>query len=202
MDSPFTRTTTDHVGSWKGAQATKIVTHGGNDNASACRVSTRHRFSYGPGDEVSISAAFYFTDPSHLTYSRFMNLGHYEGGWGGMGGVNWYLGLESVAPGMWQVGYAPYGDPHVAILPPRRIPADRWVRVYLRLRLSPVDGRALTEWYINGRLVGSSTNANMLNSSPLTFYNAGLSYFWPGNGNTTVYFDAPQVTPTKVTRTN
>ncbi len=193
MDSPFSRTRSHRVGTWEGRYANRIVTNGGNNAASACRVATQRRFSYGPGDDVSISAAWYFRNPSRLVYSRLMNLGHYVGGWGGQGGANWYLGLESIGAGMWQVGYAPYGDPHEAVLPPRRIPVDRWVHVVLRFHLSPVDGRALTQWFINGRLVESSTRANMLDGSPLTFYNAGLAYFWPGNGNTTVYFDAPAV---------
>ena len=34
----------------------------------------------------------------------------------------------------------------------------------------------------------------MRNSAPLHFYMAGLPYFYPGNGNTTVYFDAPRLT--------
>jgi hypothetical protein len=83
----------------------------------------------------------------------------------------------------------------VAILPPRPIPVNRWFRVDLHFVLSPTDGNALTEWYIDGQRVGASTKANMYNSSPLHFYNAGLPYFWPGNGNTTVYVDAPGLTP-------
>jgi hypothetical protein len=111
-----------------------------------------------------------------------------------MGGTNWYLGLESTRAGTFQVGYSPYGNPHVAVLPARPIPVDRWFTVDLHFVLSPVDGQALTQWYMDGQLVGTSTQANMLNDSPLTFFNAGLAYFCPCNGDTAVYFDAPRLT--------
>lgn len=150
------------------------------------------RFSYGRGDEVWISGSWRIPDPKQVSWSRLMNLGHFEASGDR---DNWYLALESVSPGTFQVGYAPYGDPHVAVLPARPIPADRWFRVDLHFVLSPTDGQALTEWFIDRKLVGVTTEANMFNGGSLDFYNAGLSYFWQGNGATTVYFDSPRLTP-------
>jgi hypothetical protein len=73
------------------------------------------------------------------------------------------------------------------------IPKDRWFNLDVHLKLSPVDGEALTEVYLDGERVASTTKRNMVSTRPLHFYNAGLPYFWPGNGNTTVYFDAPRL---------
>ena len=120
-----------------------------------------------------------------------MNLGHYEGDGDHN---NWYLGLESVKRRTMQVVFAPYGAPLTELLPPRRIPNNRWFQVDLHFVLSPVAGDALTEWYMDGKLIGSTTASNMYNAKPLTFFNAGVSYFWPGNGGTTVFFDDPKLT--------
>jgi hypothetical protein len=190
IQSPFSVTRSGDGGARDGAYATKIVTNGGSSGCSCPRMGFEDGFSYGPGREVWISGAWRIPDPSKVAWSRLMNLGHYEGS----GGDNWYLALESTNPGTFQVSHAPYGSPNVAVLPARPIPANRWFQVDLHFKLSPTDGQALTEWYIDGQLVGSSTKANMRNSKPLHFYHAGLPYFWPGNGNTTVYFDAARLT--------
>ena len=192
IDSPFDVTRTDEVGGSAGDYAEKIVTNGGNQDCSCARMKFEDGFSFGPGDDVWISGSWLIPNPMKLSWSRLMNLGHFEESGSNR---NWYLALESTIPGTMQVGFAPYDNPHVGILPARPIPADRWFRVDLHFHLSPTDGQALTEWYIDSRLVGSTTNANMLNSDPLHFYNAGLPYFGPWNGDTTVYFDAPRLTP-------
>ena len=195
VDSPFTVSRTNEVGGAAGGYAAKIVTNGGNSSCSCPRMGYQDGFSYGPGSDIWMGGSWYMPDPSKLAWSRLMNLGHYESGSGSSGGINWYLALESTDAGTWEVSYSDYGGSgHHAILPERSIPANQWVNVDLHFVLSPVDGQALTEWYINGKLVGSSTKANMFNSSPLWFYNGGLPYFWPGNGNTTVYFDNPRLT--------
>ena len=187
VPSPFNVTRTSQGGAADGSYAAKIVTNGGSSGCSCPRMGFEDGFSYRPGDEVWISGSWKIPDPSEIAWSRLMNLGHYEGS----GGDNWYLALESTKAGSFQVSYAPYGPPSVTVLPARPIPVNRWFRVDLRFKLSPRDGQALTEWYIDGELVGSATKANMRNSKPLHFYNAGLPYFWPRNGDTTVYFDAP-----------
>ena len=192
VDPPFVVTRTNEVGASDGDYAAKIVTNGGDQDCSCPRMTFADGFSLGPGDEVWLSGSWLVPQPNKLAWSRFMNLGHFESSGSGN---NWYLGLESTDAGTFQVGYAPYDNPHVAVLPARPIPADRWFRVDLHFTLSPVNGQALTEWFIDRRLVGSTTRANMLDAKPLHFYNAGLPNFWSGNGNTTVYFDSPRLTP-------
>lgn len=148
-------------------------------------------FSFGEGEELWISGWWRIPGPRRLSYSRLMNLGHFEGSGDP---DNWYLGLESVEPGTFQVVYTRYGDPRVALLPARRIPEKRWFRVDLHFVLSRVNGEALSEWFINGRRRGATHAVNMFNAKPLTFFNAGLPYFWPGNGGTQVLFDGPRLT--------
>jgi hypothetical protein len=194
VPSGFAVSRSGEVGGTDGAYAAKIVTSGGSSGCSCPRMKFEDGFSHGVGDEVWISGSWYVTDPSKLNWSRFMNLGHWEGDGDP---DNWLLSLESTSPGTMQVSGALYSnpDPKHVILPPRPIPADQWFRVDLHFRLSPTDGQALTEWYVNGQLAGQTTRRNMLRPTPLHFFNAGLSYFWSGNGNTTVYFDAARLAP-------
>jgi hypothetical protein len=193
-DAPFELSRTNEAGASDGSYAAKIATNGGDAGCSCPRMTFQDGFAYGPGDDVWVSGSWRIPNPQKVVWSRFMNLGHYEGGTGGQNGTNWYLALESLTPGMFQVSFSPYGDPHVVVLPARPIPVDRWFRVDLHYVLSPTNGQALTEWFIDGELVGTTTKANTFNADPLTFYNAGLSHFCPCNGNTTVYFDAPRLT--------
>jgi Polysaccharide lyase len=190
---PFTVTPDAEVDA-NGITAAKIVTNGGNSGCSCPRMRFDDGFSYGPGDDVWLSGLWRIPDPSRLAWSRLMNLNHWEG----QGDPdNWFLALESTQAGTMQVSAASYADPdpRMVILPRREIPANQWFRVDLHFRLSPTDGQALTEWYIDRELVGRSTSANMVDPTPLHVYQGGLPYFWPGNGNTTVYFDAPRLTP-------
>jgi hypothetical protein len=192
VDSPFEVTRTSEAGGAEGSYAVKIVTNGG-DVASGCscpRMKYESGFSYRPGASVWISGSWRIPNPNQVSWSRLMNLGHYEG----VTGQDWYLALESTKPGTMEVAWSAYGNPRSTILPPRQIPVNRWFRVDLHFVLSPTDGQALTEWYLDGRLVGSTTKANMYRQTPLHFYNAGLPFFLPANGNTTVYFDAPRLT--------
>ena len=192
VPSPFNVTRTSEAGASDGSYAAKIVTNGGSSGCSCPRMKFEDGFSYGPGSDVWISGSWRIPEPRKVAWSRLMNLGH----WTGDGHAsNWHLALESTNAGTMQVSYSDYGDPKHIVLPARPIPADRWFRVDLHFKLSPTDGRALTEWYIDGELVGSTTKANMMSSAPLHFFNAGLPYFWSGNGNTTVYFDAARLTP-------
>ena len=114
------------------------------------------------------------------------NLAHYV-----TGDANWYLGLTTRGePGVMHFGFAPYGQAETDVVPAQPIPANRWFDVDVHLKLSPTDGQALTELMVDGRKVAESTKANMLDSSPLTFFNGGLSY---AGADTTVYFDRPRV---------
>jgi hypothetical protein len=188
---PHVVTRTSEAGASDGSYAAKIVTNGGSSGCSCPRMTFQDGFSHGPGSDVWISGSWRIPEPNKVAWSRLMNLGHWTGD-----GVasNWHLALESTQAGTMQVSYSAYSDPKYIVLPARPIPADRWFRVDLHFKLSPNDGQALTEWYIDGERVGSTTKANMLSSAPLTFFNAGLSYFHPSNGNTTVYFDAARLT--------
>lgn len=190
-DSPFSVTRTSEAGASDGANAAKIVTNGGNTGCSCPRMTFEDGFSYGPGEEVWIGGSWRVTDPSKLAWSRLMNLGHFEGS---ADPDNWYLALMVRNSGMEVVARRYDTDAGSSVLmAPRAIPQNRWFDVDIHLKLSATSGQALTEVYIDGQLVASSTAQNMIGPGSLTFYNAGLPYFWNGNGNTTVYFDEPRL---------
>jgi hypothetical protein len=147
--------------------------------------------AFGPGDELLIGGSWRIPQPSKLAWSRLMNLGHFEGS---SDTDNYYLGLIVRSSGMEFAARRYEGDTGISVLMPSRpIPANRWFNVDAHLRLSPTDGQALTEIYLDGELVAQSTRRNMLSGRELHFFNAGLPYFWDGNGDTTVFFDAPRL---------
>jgi len=189
VDSPFSVTRTSEVGATSGDYAAKIVTNGGNSGCSCPRMTFQEGLSYAPGDEVWIGGSWYVTDATKLAWSRLMNLGHFEGS---NDADNWNLGLRVRDAGM-EVSARNYESDagESVLMPARPIPEGRWFDVVLHFRLSPADGQALTEVYLDGELVETTTKSNMLSARPLHFFNAGLPYFWPGNGPTTVYFDTP-----------
>jgi len=148
-------------------------------------------FSYGAGDEFWIGGSWRVPEPGKLSWSRLMNLGHFEGS---SDPDNYYLGLIVRSSGMEFAARRYQGDAGISVLMPARpIPQNRWFDVDVHLRLSPTDGQALTEVYLDGELIASSTRRNMLAGGSLHFFNAGLPYFWNGNGDTTVYLDAPRL---------
>jgi RTX calcium-binding nonapeptide repeat (4 copies) len=188
-DAPFACSRTAEVGGSRGEYAAKIVTRGGDSDCSCPRMTFQDGFSYGPGDVVWMGGSWYVTDNSKLVWSRLMNLGHFEASGDP---DNWYLGLLSRQAGQMEFLARNYNtDSGLSVLATTSIPERRWFDVDVRLKLSPVDGQALTEVYIDGSRIARSTKRNMWSNRPLTFYNAGLSNFYSGNGNTTVYFDAP-----------
>ena len=168
IDSPFSVTRTTEAGAADGSYASKIVTNGGGGGCSCPRMKFQDGFAYGPGEDLWMSGAWRIPDPTEVDSSRLMNLGHYENDDG-----DWLLALESSGtPGSFQVSFAPYSTGRrTVILPPRPIPVDRWFRVDLHFVLSPTNGQALTEWFIDGELVGQTTKANMYSSEPLHFFN-------------------------------
>ena len=168
--------------------AAKIVTNGGNAGCSCPRMTYDKLPNGKPGDDIWIGASYLIPDPSKLTWSRMFNLAHYVSG-----DTNWYLGLTTRGDaGNMHLAFAPYHGSETDIVPAQPIPANRWFDVDVHLKLSPTDGQALTQLFVDGKKVAESTTANMLNSSPLTFYNGGLTYSNQGV-DTTVYFDRPRV---------
>ena len=194
LDSPMTVTRTSEAGGTFGNYAAKIVTNGGNSNCSCTRMTFQDGFSYGPGADIWMGGSWYVTAADKLSWSRLMNLGHFEASGDP---DNWYLALSSRDPGQMEVVARNYNTDtgQSVVMDPRPIPQGRWFSIDIHAKLSPTDGQALTEVYLDGNLVSHSTKRNMWSDRPLTFYNAGLSYFYPGNGNTTVYFDGPRLTP-------
>jgi hypothetical protein len=191
IDSPFSVTRTSEVGGTDGTSAAKIVTNGGNTGCSCPRMTYENGFSYGAGADVWIGGSWRVGDPAKLAWSRLMNLGHYEGS---ADPDNWYLALMVRNSGMEVVARRFDTDSGSSVLmQPRAIPQGRWFSVDIHLRLSHTAGQALTEVYLDGSLVASTTARNMMAGGPLHFYNAGLPYFWNGNGKTTVYFDEPRL---------
>ena len=192
VDYPFSVTRTNAVGGGAGDYAARIVTNGGNSGCSCARMTFQDRLAYRRGDTVWMGGSWYVTNPEKLAWSRLMNLGHFEGSGDP---DNWMLGLLIRESGMSVQARNYHSDDRASVLMPARpIPSNRWFTVNVHLKLSPVSGEALTEVYLDGELVSSTTRRNMWAPTPLTFYNAGLPYFWDGNGNTTVYFDAPRLT--------
>ncbi len=184
----FGITRTNEVGGANGSYAAKITSTGGNTGCSCPRMKFEDGFSYRSGRDVWLRGSWYFPNPSALTWSRMMNLGSYTGGTN-----DYYTGLViENGSGQMLVRSRNYHSStgQKLIFPPRPIPVGRWFTAVLHFKLSPIDGQALNEWYIDGQLVGTSTVANMVNDQALNTYQAGMPYFLNGV-NTSVYFDNP-----------
>jgi polysaccharide lyase-like protein len=185
----FSITRTSEVGGATGSYAAKIVSSGGNTGCSCPRMQFEDGFRYVAGREVWLRGAWYFPNPSAVTWSRMMNLISYTGNTA----TDYYTGLViEGASGQMLVRSRNYQSTtgQKLIFPARPIPVGRWFTVTLRFKLSPTDGQALNEWYVDGQLVGSNTVANMHNSQALIGFQGGMPYFLNGI-NTTVYFDDP-----------
>lgn len=119
-----------------------------------------------------------------------MNLGHFVDS---DNSANYYTGLVIHQSGKMSVRSRYYdGRGQSVLMGNRPIPTDRWFRIDLHLELSPTDGKALTEVYLDGERIASSTAPNMMSSEALHFFNAGLAYFNPGT-KATVYVDATRL---------
>jgi hypothetical protein len=190
-DSPFVLERTSEVSAADGSYAAKIVTNGGGSGCSCPRMKFEDGFSYRAGREVWISGSWYVRNPSRLSWSRLMNLSHFEASGDP---DNYLVGLVVREQGQMSVRAGHYQTEvgQSVLMKNRPIPADRWFTVTIHLKLSPIDGQALTEVYLDGALVASSTARNMMHAGPLHFFNAGLPYFYPGP-DPTVYFDAPRL---------
>lgn len=182
--SGFSISRTNEVGAASGAYAAKIVSTGGNGGCSCPRMKFED-FRYGAGQDVWIRGSWYFTNPSAVSWSRLMNLSSFTGG------SNDYLtGLIVDDAGKMLVATRRYHSMTGAktLSPSLAIPANRWFTVHLHMKLSPMDGQALTELYVDGKKVSTSTLANMATPQAMNVYQGGMPYFLDGI-RSTVYFD-------------
>jgi hypothetical protein len=171
-------------GSW----AVKIRTHGGDPGCSCPRFTWQDATSWPRGAELWFGGSFLLPDTS-LRISRLLNVGHWETG----GSRNWNLALQCLEDGRFQVEHQERGGGASYPLIPVTLPRGRWFDFDIHARLGLADGEGFTEAFIDGRSVGSSTRRNMTFDSPAHFYNGGFAYFYPGNGDVTMYFDAPRI---------
>jgi len=188
--SGFAISRTSEVGGATGSYAAKIVSSGGNTGCSCPRMWFQDSYTrYTAGHELWLRGSWYFPNPSAITWSRMMNLSSYTGNTA----ADYYTGLViEGGSGQMLVRSRNYHSTtgQKLIFPARPIPVGRWFTVVLHLKLSPTDGQALNEWYLDGQLVGSNTLANMWGSQAINVFQAGMPYFLNGI-NSTVYFDNP-----------
>jgi hypothetical protein len=193
ISSPHLTTRTSEVGAAHGSWAAKIQTNGGNSGCS-CPRSKFEDVTGDPGSEVWLTGAWYLPNPSQIgESSRLFNLGKYAGN-----STDHLISLRSYGNGRFAVVRGAYGAVPSVLIPARPLPGGRWFRVWLHLRLSTVDGEALTELYLDEDpsdglddpvKVGASTARNLTFASRLHFAHFGLSFFAPGP-NTAAYYDA------------
>jgi hypothetical protein len=185
-------TRTNEVGGADGSYAAKIVANGGNTSCGCPRMKFEDGFRYTVGRDVWIGGSWYFPDPSAISWSRMMNLTSYTGG-----SSDYYTGLVIDEPAGVMIVlsrhyHSTIGQKNLVAGVP--IPAGRWFTVLVHLRLSNVDGQALTEMYLDGTKVGDSTAANMMSTQPFNSVQYGMPYFLNTTPKgTTVYFDHPRL---------
>ena len=110
---------------------------------------------WGPGVEVWYGIALYVPDVDAFCYwnpIRWDNYGAY-GGSGDVGGL-------SIDQGRLNLIQNHYGQTERKLILGGAVPEGRWFWVEVHQRLASIDGAALSELYLDGRLVGSSTKAN------------------------------------------
>jgi hypothetical protein len=159
---------------------------GGNDGCSCPRMKFEDGFNTPAGEMCGVRGSWYFPNPSAIKWSRMMNLSSYTGKQHRLLHRTGHRGWRRADDG--PHAELPLEHGQKVIFPARPIPVGRWFTVVLHFKLSPVDGQALNEWYVDGQLVGSNTVANMVSNQALNTFQAGMPYFLSGV-NTTVYFD-------------
>jgi hypothetical protein len=182
----FAITRTSERGGTAGPYAAKIVSTGGNSGCGCPRMKFEDGFRHGAGKDIWIRGSWYIPQPSQLSWSRLMNLSSYTDG----SSNNHLLGLVIPEAGKMQVVSQKYGGAAKVLIPSRSIPTGRWFTVHLHVKLGRTNGAALTEMYLDGVKVGSTTAANMATSQAYNVYQAGLPNLLYGI-KTTVYFDNP-----------
>ena len=193
ISSPHLTTRTSEVGAAHGSWAAKVQTNGGNSGCS-CPRSKFEDVTGDPGSDVWLTGAWYLPNPAQIgEASRLFNLGKYAGN-----STDHLISLRSYGNGRFAVVRGAYGAVPNVLIPARPLPASRWFRVWLHLRLSTADGEALTELYLDENpsdglddpvKVGESTARNLTFASRMHYAHFGLSFFAPGP-NTAAYYDA------------
>lgn len=140
------------------------------------------------GSDVWYGGAFFVPDPARLRYTdliRWDNYGRYA-----VGDVGGVLASE----GKLSVTRNDYGDnaSYAKLTPEVAIPANRWFWVEVHQKFSSVNGQALTELYLDGVKVGSSTAANSMGRMIDTI-RYGYVYNWDAGGASTLYLDRVSV---------
>jgi hypothetical protein len=140
----------------------------------------------GEGATVEFGGDLLVPNPGAVAWSRFIDLAHYEGD----PTKDWLIGLHAREPGNWWIGSQQLGGsgPWLPLVPVT-IPANQRIRIDVRATLSRTAGAALTEVWIDGALVGTSTAANMVHPTAINLYQGGVAYWYPPIGQQTIQFD-------------
>jgi hypothetical protein len=111
--------------------------------------------SWSSGSDVWYGMALQVPDAERFCYWNPIRWDNYKtyGGTGDVGGL-------SIEDGRLNVIQNHYGEAERRLISGPAVPEGRWFWVEIHQRLSDTDGQALSELYVDGRLVGSSTAAN------------------------------------------
>lgn len=138
---------------YEGTRSSKVVTSGTENSFGR----SWYDVNWNKGSDVWYGSAFYVPVRSALAYTDLMRWDNYAT-YGNPGGD---VGGVLVENGRMYVQRQDYGGGNFAyVLGPVEVPEGRWFHLEVHQRLSEVNGEALTELYVDGQKVGSSTVAN------------------------------------------
>jgi hypothetical protein len=154
----------DSFSSWEGELAVTDGnaydgTHAGHavfaGNGSSGGQRAWKQVSWNAGSDVWFGMALYVPDADGFCYWNPIRWDNYKsyGETGDVGGL-------SIEEGRLNVIQNHYGQAERRLIAGPAVPEGRWFWVELHQRFSGADGQALSELYVDGHLVGSSTKAN------------------------------------------
>jgi hypothetical protein len=154
----------DSFSSWEGNLAvTSLRAYEGTRSARATFLGAGSsgaqrvwkQVNWGNGTDTWYGMALYIPDVAAFCYWNPMRWDNYKtyGSTGDVGGL-------SVEGGKLNVIQNRYGSAERQLISGVTVPQGRWFWVETHQRFSATDGQALTELYLDGRLVGSSTKGN------------------------------------------